>query len=106
MLTVFTAAYEGKLYIVQQLIEKDASAATSRDDDQRTPLHWAASGGHANIVNYLLTLHVPIDALDEVKSDLRGWPPITKTCHITTHLPTYVYGTLVLVWLVSSYDCR
>ncbi|ORY93990.1 ankyrin repeat-containing domain protein [Syncephalastrum racemosum] len=71
MLTVFTAAYEGKLFIVQQLIEKDASAATSRDEDQRTPLHWAASGGHANIVNYLLTLHVPIDALDE-----SGWSPL------------------------------
>ena len=30
------------------------------------PLHWAASGGHTNIVKYLLDLRVPIDEKDDV----------------------------------------
>ena len=32
----------------------------------RMPLHWAASGGHADIVEFLLSLNVPVDARDEV----------------------------------------
>jgi len=30
------------------------------------PLHWAASGGHTDIVKYLLDLRVPIDEKDDV----------------------------------------
>lgn len=30
------------------------------------PLHWAASGGHTDIVKYLLDHRVPIDEKDDV----------------------------------------
>ena len=33
---------------------------------QRTPLHWASSGGHTDIARMLLSLDVPVDARDEV----------------------------------------
>lgn len=33
---------------------------------QRMPLHWAASGGHEDIVEFLLKQGVPVDARDEV----------------------------------------
>lgn len=34
--------------------------------NKRMPLHWAASGGHTDIVKYLLDLRVPIDEKDDV----------------------------------------
>ena len=30
------------------------------------PLHWAASGGHVEIIEFLLKQGVPVDARDEV----------------------------------------
>lgn len=30
------------------------------------PLHWASSTGKADVVDYLLSLNVPVDARDEV----------------------------------------
>lgn len=32
------------------------------------PLHWAASGGHSEIVKFLLGLGVPFDGKDDVSS--------------------------------------
>lgn len=34
--------------------------------NERMPLHWAASGGHTDIVKYLLDHRVPIDEKDDV----------------------------------------
>ena len=34
----------------------------------RMPIHWAASGGHTDMVEYLLNFNVPVDVRDEVKS--------------------------------------
>lgn len=30
------------------------------------PIHWAASGGHTDIVRFLLNLGVPVDNKDDV----------------------------------------
>ena len=38
--------------------------------NKRMPLHWAASGGHTDIVKYLLDLSVPIDEKDDVSISL------------------------------------
>lgn len=32
MLNIFTAAYEGKLFVVQQTVDKEPKAATSKDE--------------------------------------------------------------------------
>ena len=32
------------------------------------PIHWAASGGHTNIVEYLVSFDVPIDVRDDVST--------------------------------------
>ena len=32
----------------------------------RMPIHWAASGGHTEMVEYLLNFNVPVDVRDEV----------------------------------------
>lgn len=32
MLNIFTAAYEGKLFVVQQTVDKEPTAATSKDE--------------------------------------------------------------------------
>ena len=44
-----------------------ASILKSVDEDGRTAVHWAASGGHANLLAYLLSL---LDA-EEAKCKLR-----------------------------------
>ncbi|KAG0183469.1 hypothetical protein DFQ28_010250 [Apophysomyces sp. BC1034] len=65
MLNLFTAAYEGKQFVVAQLIDQGNS-------DGRTALHWAASGGHEELVAYLLENSALVNATDE-----SGWTPLT-----------------------------
>lgn len=35
--------------------------------DERTPLHWAASGGHLDITEYLIRQKADVDATDDVR---------------------------------------
>ncbi|KAI7856371.1 prosome, macropain 26S subunit, non-ATPase, 10, isoform CRA_c [Circinella umbellata] len=74
MLNIYTAAYEGKLFIVQQLIDKDISCLNEKDEDDRTPLHWACSGGHGDIVDYLISKGALVNAIDD-----SGWSPLMIT---------------------------
>ncbi|KAI9434232.1 ankyrin repeat-containing domain protein [Lactarius indigo] len=39
-----------------------------RTQDSRTPLHWAASGGHLDVIAYLLANGAGVD-----KTDDNGW---------------------------------
>ncbi len=48
------AAAEGDIEKVKSLLADDPSLLTSRDENQRTPLHRAASGGHTEVVKFLL----------------------------------------------------
>ncbi|OZJ03901.1 hypothetical protein BZG36_03284 [Bifiguratus adelaidae] len=70
-LGISNAAHEGKLYIVQQLIKEKPTALNAVDDDDRTPLHWAAAGGHDDIVDFLLGQGAKVDAADD-----SGWTPL------------------------------
>lgn len=63
---ISTAAHEGKLFIVRQIVQAEPSAVNSKDEDDRIPLHWAASGGHLNITEYLLLNGSKVDAVDDV----------------------------------------
>ena len=42
-----------------------------RAQDSRTPLHWAASGGHLDVVTYLLANGAEVDKADDC-----GWTPL------------------------------
>lgn len=36
------------------------------------PIHWAASGGHTDIVRFLLDLGVPVDNKDDVSFEFKS----------------------------------
>lgn len=40
-MSIHTAALEGQFGLVKQLLEQDKAALTSKDEDERQPLHWA-----------------------------------------------------------------
>ncbi|KAI8131345.1 hypothetical protein DUD61_004999 [Geotrichum candidum] len=48
------AARDGNENIVRQLIRDDPKAILAKDEDERTPLFWAASSGNALILSMLL----------------------------------------------------
>mmetsp|Transcript_24436 Transcript_24436/g.48065 ORF Transcript_24436/g.48065 Transcript_24436/m.48065 type:complete len:931 (-) Transcript_24436:230-3022(-) len=59
------AAALGQLSEVKRLIKKGGKqVAVDGDYDQRSPLLMAASKGHADIVEYLLSLSVPVNSMD------------------------------------------
>eukprot|EP00158_Paraphelidium_tribonemae_P009015 Partr_v1_DN28748_c5_g1_i5_m61982 putative Proteasome (Prosome, macropain) 26S subunit, non-ATPase, 10 len=70
------ACSTGKLDLARNLIETSAESPTkllkSRDEDRRTPLHWAVSGGHLPMVEYLVgELKADVNVADE-----DGWTPL------------------------------
>jgi len=65
-------AYDGKIEALQKELMLDPSRATMKFQDERQPLHWACSGGHDVIVDYLLSVcNVPVDDADD-----SGWTPL------------------------------
>ncbi|KAI8379069.1 ankyrin repeat-containing domain protein [Radiomyces spectabilis] len=70
MLNLYTAAYEGKLFVVQQLLENEPTAIESKDEDERNALHWAAMGGRLDVVEYLLNEGANVNAADDLRLDM------------------------------------
>ncbi|CAM9232508.1 unnamed protein product, partial [Lampetra planeri] len=62
---VCSLAYEGALGELKAELAADKSRAGTRDQSQRTPLHWAASAGHCDVAVFLLSLGAPVDACDD-----------------------------------------
>lgn len=58
------AAFEGDLAYVTQCVESDANYTQVADGRGRTLLHYAAEGGHADIVKYLLEHNAVASAQD------------------------------------------
>jgi ankyrin repeat protein len=48
------AARDGDLQKVKALIQANAELVSSKDEDGKTPLHWAAANGHKDVVEFLL----------------------------------------------------
>lgn len=63
--TLHDLAYLGSIGILKYKISQDNSNVTKRDGNERMPIHWAALGGHIEIVEYLLGLGSPVDPLDD-----------------------------------------
>lgn len=67
------AARDGKKAVVQDLLLQDPSLALLRDEDARTPLHWACTMNDEPMIELLLP-HTKGD-LDELTDD-SGWTPV------------------------------
>jgi len=52
--SIFDAIHKGDAEAVKVLVEKSPQIVDSRDSDGMTPLHHAARGGNAALVNYLI----------------------------------------------------
>ncbi|KAK7575808.1 hypothetical protein V9T40_012094 [Parthenolecanium corni] len=64
---IFMNAYEGKVNLVTELVDKNEKYVTLTDSSGRLLLHWAALGGHDQLVSYLLSKGQPVNAQDDTK---------------------------------------
>ncbi|EMR09509.1 hypothetical protein PNEG_02097 [Pneumocystis murina B123] len=63
---IHIACLNGNQDLINTLLFDDPSCINSRDQDQRTPLHWACVGSHTDIVFWLLERpDIDINAKDE-----------------------------------------
>ncbi|KAG8933458.1 palmitoyltransferase akr1 [Tulasnella sp. 419] len=60
---IFVAAQRGDLETVKALIESGEAKATDRDEQNITPLHWAAINAQLAVCKYLLEQGAHVDAL-------------------------------------------
>ncbi|KAH6646504.1 ankyrin repeat domain-containing protein [Truncatella angustata] len=66
------AAREGKVTVVESLLNADPKQARKKDDDGRLPIHWAASSNQPDIVQ-LLAQQKDFDP--DIEDD-SGWTPL------------------------------
>jgi len=52
---IHDAALKGDLALVKELLAKDPSLVNVKGRNEKAPLHWAAQGGHLEVVKYLIT---------------------------------------------------
>ncbi len=83
--TVHTAAFDGDLTQVESFVKEDPSVVSHRDDEGRTPLHYAARNGHLDIVQFLLKNGADINAYDT-----EGWTPM-RFAKFKGQMRTYDY---------------
>jgi 26S proteasome non-ATPase regulatory subunit 10 len=89
--TIYDLAYRGKTAAVKILLNENEKLKTQTDNvriasqnyiahydvfvrlcvlllqNSRMLIHWAALGGHDDLVRYLLSLDVPVDPVDDVR---------------------------------------
>ncbi|WVR03446.1 hypothetical protein IAU60_000437 [Kwoniella sp. DSM 27419] len=69
--SIHKAALEGQPGLVRSLLNDDPKLVNSKDDDGRTPLHWAATTSNLSITQLLLGYHPDVEAKDSM-----GWTPL------------------------------
>jgi ankyrin repeat protein/L-ascorbate metabolism protein UlaG (beta-lactamase superfamily) len=52
---IHDAAFKGDLAKVRELLADDPSLINTKDQNEKTPLHWAAAGRHLKLAKYLIT---------------------------------------------------
>lgn len=62
-MNVFVAAQRGDVALLRQLIESGQASAADRDDQNVTPLHWAAINAQVAACRYLLEQGADVDAV-------------------------------------------
>lgn len=73
----FAYARDGQVALLNMVIKSEPNFdVNAKDEDERTLLHWAASGGHSEIVDLLLnTYHADPNSVDD-----EGWTPLLSAC--------------------------
>ncbi|KAL2872033.1 ankyrin repeat domain-containing protein [Aspergillus lucknowensis] len=66
------AAREGKLSVAESLLNANPKLATTKDDDDRLPIHWAVAYNHLPIVELLVSTR----SFDPDVEDGSGWTPL------------------------------
>ncbi|KXS22457.1 26S proteasome non-ATPase regulatory subunit 10-like protein [Gonapodya prolifera JEL478] len=66
--TIFNATMAGDFSAVSAMLSANPSLVRSRDEDERTALHWASSNGKSDLVTLLLERGAEVDAVDDA-----GW---------------------------------
>jgi ankyrin repeat protein len=61
---IHDAALKGDLAKVKELIAKDLSLANAKGRNEKAPLHWAAQGGHVDVVQYLIAKGANVNDLN------------------------------------------
>ncbi|KRY73583.1 26S proteasome non-ATPase regulatory subunit 10, partial [Trichinella pseudospiralis] len=73
--TIFSDAFEGKFEKVKNEVDNCKDVVNMKDENGRTIYHWAASGGHLNLIEFLTPLVNDINHVDEL-----GWSALTIAC--------------------------
>ncbi|KAI4477002.1 hypothetical protein M0804_013182 [Polistes exclamans] len=63
--SIYDLAYHGKTSDVKILLNLTESLKTQTDTNGRMLIHWAALGGHDDLVRHLLSLGSPVDPTDD-----------------------------------------
>lgn len=62
---LFLQAYEGKIETIKAALKNDSILVTAVDESERTLIHWAALGGHNELVQFLLESGSPVNPTDD-----------------------------------------
>ncbi|GMK54505.1 hypothetical protein CspeluHIS016_0110910 [Cutaneotrichosporon spelunceum] len=70
-LTIHRAAQEGQPGLIRSLLADNEKLINAKDEDGRTPLHWAATAKNLGVTQLLLSNAADVEARDSL-----GWTPL------------------------------
>ena len=74
----------------------------NRDENGRSVLHWAASSGQKQLVQWLIEHNVEIDALDDSRYKLKGFNEETSTNSFRSVELEKSFNTIHLILKLNS----
>ncbi|KAK6205363.1 ankyrin repeat-containing domain protein [Scheffersomyces amazonensis] len=91
------AIRQGKTLLAKHMIDTDAKQILIKDDDDRSPLHWACSMNNLELVEYIIKPRPTIKNLDiDEMEDAGGWTPL--------HIAASVGNLSIFELLVTKLD--
>lgn len=64
---IYAAAAKGDLAMVKKYLKKDPKLLNAHGWHSKTPLHWAAQGGHPEVVKFLVQKGADVNSLEDDK---------------------------------------